>query len=126
MAKKKTVAALKKILWKHFAEYIKRRDKNICCTCGKFVTGREAGAGHYVPKGACGLEYYYSEKNVHCQCSMCNAYLGGNHPAYRVFLLQRYGQETLDDIERNYRNPYKGDSYLWLLEKIEHYKNENQ
>lgn len=122
---KKSIASLKKLLWKLFTAYIKRRDKNICCTCGKYVTGREAGGGHYVPKGACGLEYYFHEQNVHCQCSSCNCYLGGNHPAYRAFLLQRYGQETIDDVERNYRNPYKGDSYTWLIDKIEYYKNLN-
>jgi hypothetical protein len=125
MAKKKTVAQLKKLLWKHFTAYIKRRDKNICCTCGRLTEGQNSQGGHYIAKGACGLEYYFHEKNVHCQCSNCNLRLEGNRPAYRAFLLQKYGKEALDDLEQHYgRSP--DDSYTWLLEKIEHYKHENQ
>jgi hypothetical protein len=120
---KKTISSLKKLLWKHFTAYIKRRDKNICCTCGKYFEGGAMGGGHYIAKGACTLEYYFSEKNVHAQCTNCNCRLEGNRPAYRAFLLQKYGQETLDDLQNNYNRAFEGDAYMWLLDKIEYYKN---
>jgi hypothetical protein len=123
---KKTIAALKKLLWKHFAPFIKRRDKNICCTCGRLTEGQNSQGGHYIAKGACSLEYYFSEKNVHCQCSNCNLRLEGNRPAYRAFLLQRYGPDVLFDLENHYNKTFTGDTYLWLLDKIEYYKNENK
>jgi len=123
---KKTVSALKKLLWKHFSIYIKRRDKNVCCTCGRVFLGGAIGGGHYIAKGASSLEYYFHERNVHAQCTNCNLKLEGNRPAYRAFLLQKYGQETLDDLETHYNRTFQGDAYTWLLEKIEYYKNENK
>ncbi|MFS4438578.1 recombination protein NinG [Paracoccaceae bacterium GXU_MW_L88] len=122
MAKTQTVASLKKTLWRHFARYIKKRDKNICFTCGKKVEGRNAQAGHYMPKSACGLEYYYSETNVHCQCGECNCFLHGNIPNYRKAIVRKYGKKELETIERNFRKPYTGDSKAWLLERIAYYK----
>lgn len=118
-----TVSAYKKRLWKYFAAYIKKRDKNICVTCGKYAEGQAMSAGHYIAKAACGLEYYFHEQNVHAQCSTCNLKLEGNRPAYREFLLKKYGKEVLQDLETNYHKPHQGDSKEWLLEKIEHYKN---
>lgn len=120
---RKTEAQLKKLLWKHFTKFVKQRDKFKCCTCGRLTEGRNSQGGHYIAAGACGLEYYFNEKNVHCQCSDCNLRHEGNRPAYRSFLLQTYGQDVLDDLERNYHRPFSGDSYAWLLEKIEYYKN---
>lgn len=120
---KKTISSLKKLLWKHFTKYIKHRDKNVCCTCGRVFEGGAIGGGHYIAKGACSLEYYFSEQNVHAQCTNCNLKLEGNRPAYRAFLLQKYGKEILNELETRYNTPFKGDSYMWLLEKIEYYKN---
>ncbi len=123
---KKTISSLKKLLWKHFTVYIKSRDKNVCCSCGKVSFGASMGGGHYIAKGACSLEYYFSEKNVHAQCTNCNLKLEGNRPAYRAFLLQKYGKEALEDLELHYGRSTVNDSYTWLLEKIEYYKNENR
>lgn len=122
---KKTISSLKKLLWKHFTRYIKRRDNNICCTCGRRYEGGAIGGGHYIAKGACSLEYYYSEQNVHAQCTSCNLKLEGNRPAYRAFLLQRYGKKVLEDLELHYGHSTVKDSYTWLIDKIEYYKNLN-
>lgn len=88
-------------------------------TCGLKVGGRNAQAGHYMPKGACGLEYYFSEENVHCQCGKCNLYLQGNLPEYRKFIIEKYGIKTLERIEREYHKPTKDYPFE---EKIAHYK----
>lgn len=76
-------------------------------------------AGHYIAKGACNAEYYFHEKNVHAQCAYCNLVLEGNRPAYRAFILRTYGEETLFDLENNYRGATKDYPYE---EKINHYK----
>lgn len=65
------------------------------------------GAGHYIARGACGNEYYFSERNVHAQCTRCNLGLEGNRPAYRAFILRTYGIVTLWDLETNYHKPSK-------------------
>lgn len=118
--KKKTQAQLRKKLWEVFAKYVKERDNWTCVTCGKHVRGAGMGAGHYIAKSACGLDYYFSEFNVHAQCSSCNCFLGGNHPAYRKFILEKYGEKVLNDIEFNFRKPCKDFPFQ---EKIVHYTN---
>lgn len=120
---KPTVSSLKKKLWKLFARYVKERDKFKCVTCGQKVEGRNAQAGHYLPKSACNLEYYFHERNVHCQCAGCNLFLHGNAPAYRKFIVRQYGKKTLDDLENNYRRTFNGDAHMWLLDKIDEYQN---
>ena len=120
---RRSVTSLKKTLWGHFTAYVKKRDKYTCVTCGKLTEGRNSHGGHYIAKGACTLEYYFHEKNVHCQCSSCNLRLEGNRPAYRAFILRTYGQATLTDLETNYNKTFQGDPYMWLIDKINYYKN---
>lgn len=114
-----TKTQLKKKLWPLFATYIKNRDKWTCVTCGREARGQGMNAGHYIAKAACGAEYYFSEQNVHAQCSYCNLALEGNRPAYRAFLLRQYGQEVLTDLETGYRLACPDFPYE---EKIAHYK----
>jgi hypothetical protein len=118
--RKWTLSRFKRELWKYFALYIKQRDKYICFTCGKKVAGIDAQAGHFIPKGACGLELYFSEENVHCQCSFCNLVLQGNQYIYGKKL--RIVAEKLYEIhaKRNLKLKYKKQDYLRLIEK---YKN---
>lgn len=80
--KKKTNAQLKKQLWKVFSEYIRRRDRGICFTCGRFSQGSGYHAGHFVPKSIGGLSLYFNEENVNGQCFNCNINLGGNQYIY--------------------------------------------
>jgi len=117
--KKKTITSQKKKLWAVFTKYIKARDGNVCVTCGRKVEGHGSQGGHYIAKGACGLEYYFHEKNVHCQCGDCNLRLEGNRPAYREFIIRKYGMEALLDIERNYHRPCHDYPFD---QKVAHYK----
>lgn len=109
--KNPTKSQLKKKLWKVFATYIKNRDNWTCVTCGKKATGQGMHAGHYIAKAACGADYYFHEKNVHATCAYCNLALEGNRPAYRKFILEKYGEEVLHDLETNYRNPQPDFDY---------------
>ncbi len=119
--KKWSTARWKKELWKYFTLYIKARDKYTCITCGRKVEGQNAQGGHYVAKGACGLDYYFSERNVHCQCGNCNLRLEGNRPAYRAFILSQYGADVLSDLESNYHKPCKWSAEVFES-KIAYYK----
>lgn len=78
------------------------------------------GGGHYIAKGACGLDYYFSETNVNAQCTDCNLRLEGNRPKYRAFIIRKYGEKVLRDIEMNYHKPYKGE--YPFAQKIDEYK----
>ena len=105
MGKRKGQSYWRKKLWNVFRQYILKRDHYICVTCFSQVEGRNAQAGHYIAKGACSNEYYFSEYNVHCQCAGCNLFLEGNRPAMREYIIRRYGEEVLNDIEQNYHKP---------------------
>lgn len=120
---KKSRAQLKKLLWKHFATYIKNRDNWTCFTCGKKGDKYTMNAGHYIAKAACGNEYYFSETNVNAQCVVCNLKLEGNRPAYREAIKKKYGEETLTDLENNYHYPSRDFDYEYW---IEHYKSLNK
>ena len=118
---KKTHAQFKRELWKWFTLYIKQRDGYRCVTCGRQVAGANAQGGHYIAKAACSLDYYFSEVNVATQCAACNLFLEGNRPAFRQFILHRYGPDALADLERNFRKPCKWTAQEFE-QKIAHYK----
>ena len=50
---------LKNKLWKVCSEYIRRRDKGICFTCGRKASGSGYHAGHYIPSSTCGITLRY-------------------------------------------------------------------
>jgi hypothetical protein len=118
--RKKSLSRLRKILWEWFTKYIKLRDNYTCITCGKVAQGQGMGGGHYKPKGACNLTYYFSEVNVNAQCTYCNLTLQGNQVVYRERLIQKFGLEAVLDIEQNFRKPTRDFPFE---EKIEYYKN---
>lgn len=113
-----SLSAKKRKLWAVFSPWIKKRDKYRCVTCGKRVEGQNAQGGHYIAKAACGLEYYFSEKNVHCQCGGCNLFLEGNRHKYREYLLKKYGEDAVKDLENNYHKPCNNYPFK---EKFEYY-----
>lgn len=109
-----TISNLKMRLWRVFTLYIKARDKYKCFTCGKWAEGQGMGGGHYIAKAACNPEYYFHEKNVHAQCTHCNLQLEGNRPRYRERIIEKYGMETLIDLETNYNK-----SIVWSIPKYQ-------
>jgi len=115
--KKKTNAQLKKVLWKVFSDYVRKRDKNICYTCGRFATKSGYHCGHFIPKSVGGLALYFHEDNNHGQCYNCNINLGGNQYIYG----QKLGDKKAKELYA-----LKQTTTKWSQEdfekKIEHYK----
>ena len=101
--KVKTGQDLKKILWKYFSEFIRRRDADwkgmaTCCSCGCVKHWKEMQAGHYRPRTD-GLSTFFLEKNVHTQCSQCNKWKHGNLAPYSIYLKRRYGDQILEELD---------------------------
>ncbi len=131
-----TTAKLKKKLWKIFSEYIRQRDAKYwqekipdltdgvvcCCTCGLPRHWTEVDAGHFIPKGMGGKNaLYFDEYNVNAQCKGCNAFKQGAPIRYEEFIIDRYGQDILDQLRANqYRT--KRYSEIELLALMEYYK----
>lgn len=83
-----------------FNKWIRFRDLlagHGCISCGT----KEAGqyhAGHYrTTKAAPELRFH--PLNVHLQCAQCNNFDSGNIVEYRINLVKRIGQESVDWIE---------------------------
>lgn len=114
---KKSLATLKKNLWKAFATYIKNRDDWTCFTCGRKGEGPAINAGHFIPKAAGGLALYFNEDNVHAQCVSCNLFLEGNHYEYGL----RLGKEKVAELYKLKNETWKWSSYDYD-EKIKYYK----
>jgi hypothetical protein len=134
MAKKrKTVSQLHKILWeRYFSPYIRQRDAlalhkekgtdpdyAMCCSCGWVQHWKKMDAGHYISRGYKSI--LYDERNVNAQCKRCNGFKQGNASDYRKFLINKYSEEVVEELEalkfkiRQYRPPE-------LEEMIETYK----
>jgi len=79
-------------------EIVRYRDRGICYTCGRFC---QSQVGHYIPR-AIRLERW-NVKNCHCQCIRCNYTLEGNKIVYREKLINQYGIEEVEKMEKNMR-----------------------
>jgi hypothetical protein len=98
-----TVKSLKAEVWDLFSEYIRRRDSDEngyikCCTCGKSAHWKEVDAGHFISRKQ--NMTLYDERNSHAQCKYCNGPKQGNIIAYQDFMLNKYGQKTVDELWR--------------------------
>ena len=118
---KPTIKRLRKQLWFLVSHYIRRRDKNICFTCG--IRTEPGMAGHFIPSAVGGALLRYHELNIHCQCFRCNINLSGNWPVYLEKMKRIYGEKVVNELLSMRYKTIKAD-ILWYLEKISHYENE--
>ena len=115
-----------KIADKWFSLYIRFRDalefqKEVpdadisfgrCCTCGKIGQWKYMDCGHFISRGrGGGSGVRWDERNAHLQCKPCNGgfYAGTNtrtkvDEAYKQFMLEKYGQAVIDQLEFLDRN----------------------
>ncbi|MBF31885.1 MAG: recombinase [Aequorivita sp.] len=122
MARPKSLKTLKKESARLFQLYIRLRDSDLsgfgnCCSCGKNVHYKEADGGHFISRGyLCTL---FNEKNVHLQCKRCNM-MGGNASGYALFMLDKYGQEIIEElnIEKNMPTKYSKAFYEMFIEEF--------
>jgi hypothetical protein len=124
--KSETIAILERKFWPIFSEYIRRRDSlpdnpdyAACCSCGRVYPWRGMDAGHYISRSHKYVKY--NEMNVHAQCKRCNKWLQGNATGYRQFLIKKYGEQVVLDLEasKDFKAGFTRDG---LRLKIEEYK----
>lgn len=81
-----------------FNAYIRERDRHQpCISCGTYTAG-QFHAGHYRTTKAA-PELRFEELNCHKQCAQCNNFDSGNIVEYRLNLVSRIGQKSLDWLE---------------------------
>lgn len=108
-------STLKNKLWKVFSEYIRKRDKNICFTCGRKCDDKGYHAGHFISKSVGGLALYFNEENVRGQCFHCNINLGGNQYVFG----EKLGKKTVAKLRKLQNTVTKDFDFEG---KIEYYK----
>lgn len=84
-----------------FNKLIRKRDEgNGCICCGR--DDDTLSAGHYLSIGS-RPDLRFNLINVNMQCYVCNVELHGNQSVYREKLIEKYGLEEIEKLERHER-----------------------
>lgn len=101
-----TLPGLEKKLKKILYPLIKKRDGNVCISCGKTnLVGNGWHAGHFAKAELCNPIYKYDLRNINSQCAGCNNWKEGNFIEYEKAMVKKYGQDVVDEIKDNYNKP---------------------
>lgn len=100
--RKLTTGQLKKRVWTEFSIFIRTHNATQdlglerCVTCGVVKRWTELQAGHFI-RGRLNANLF-EERGVHPQCYRCNISFQGNVVVYYGVMLQKYGQEVIDEL----------------------------
>lgn len=100
----------KKLAWSVASEWTRRKwaDKNgyvTCITCGAKIHWKEANASHW--KHGHSKKSFLMEENLNPSCVRCNMYLSGNLGEYTLWLINKYGHDTIDKIQKASKEIWK-------------------
>ena len=105
MNRKMIVKVRKAAYWDLVSEFVRREHAdpisgiNHCVTCHKPHHWKDLEAGHFIPKKK-GNAIYFDLRNIHPQCTYCNKFERGNLHKYYDYMLERYGQNEINDLKR--------------------------
>lgn len=86
------------MLVNRYARLRDERDRGlVCCTCNHRDSGQFDG-GHFLPTSGYSAIRYNSNQ-IHLQCKNCNRFNGGMPKEYRVFMINKYGLEYVENLE---------------------------
>jgi hypothetical protein len=116
-----TRSQLVKKLDKVFSEFIRLRDDGKgCVTCGDVKPWREMQNCHFYSRGRQNTRW--EETNCHSGCYRCNVLLKGNYISYTIYMIDTYGREHVDYLEKLSKSTNKITT-VKLKEMIEYYTN---
>lgn len=127
--KDRNLSWLKEKAREYFNRFIRYRDTDDygngrCISSGipMKVPHENSHAGHYFSAGSC-PRLRYDERNVHLQSKSENYFNHGHGTAYRIYLVQKIGEDEVKELEQISLNkkPFKWDRFE-LIEIIETYK----
>ncbi|MFZ4705575.1 MAG: recombination protein NinG [Bacteroidales bacterium] len=81
-----------------FQAWVRRRDKGLPCPCCGDTQGFHDG-GHF-KKAEIYRGVLFHEMNVNGCCTVCNRHMDGNIAAYRIGLIEKYGEQAVDELEQ--------------------------
>jgi hypothetical protein len=103
--RKRAIAPLK--YWRERAvrachAYIHARDASKPCACCGATSAAQWDASHYRPAGV-NSALKFDERNIHLCCQVCNQHKSGNLTAFRLFMVERYGEELVTEFDNNHK-----------------------
>lgn len=125
--KKTPIKTLKNKLWELCKQIIRLKYINpngtwYCYTCGKLIDEpAKAQTGHFLASSVCGAYLRYDLRNLRIQDYYCNINLGGNGATFYKNLVEREGQEYVDQIFKDKQKTIKADEW-WYEGKIKEYE----
>jgi hypothetical protein len=107
-----------------FSVYIRLKESDgkgfcTCITCGKMHHYKGIHNGHFIPRDRKATRF--NEMNCHPQCVYCNYHKHGQPDIYRSRLIEMYGKEEVEKLERLAQMGGADDS-ISLQQKIKEYK----
>ena len=119
-----TISKLKKKLDVLFSQYIRRRNADHlgrvkCFTCGVEKHWKEQQSGHFQSRSHHSTRW--DEINVQVQCVKCNMYRQGEQYKFGMYLDQRFGDGTAEELENRAKTIVKLNRVDYE-EAIERYK----
>ena len=119
-----TISKLKKKLDVLFSQYIRRRNADHlgrvkCFTCGVEKHWKEQQAGHFQSRSHHSTRW--DEVNVQVQCVKCNMFRQGEQYKFGLYLDQRFGDGTAEELENRAKTIVKLNRVDYE-EAIERYK----
>jgi len=119
-----TISKLKKKLDVLFSQYIRRRNADYlgrvkCFTCGVEKHWKEQQAGHFQSRSHHSTRW--DEVNVQVQCVKCNMFRQGEQYKFGLYLDDRFGDGTAEDLENRAKTIVKLNRVDYE-EAIERYK----
>ena len=121
MKKRPTDKRLKFNLWELCKQITRERYGYTCYTCGKNLeNGVQCHTGHFIPSSTGGAYLRYDLRNLRPQCYNCNINLGGNGSMFYRKLVEREGQDYVDEIFEDKQKSIKADWVFYQM-KIDEY-----
>jgi len=80
------------------SEYVRRRDRGQCITCGKTAEWKYMQAGHFAHINALN----FCEENINCQCPTCNYTMKWDTSlayTYGANINLKFGPKTVESLE---------------------------
>lgn len=102
--------------------YIRERDKGKpCISCG--VEWNDTFHCTHFYKSELYSNLRFDIDNLHGGCQKCNLFMDGNESGYRVGLINRYGKEYVDALDKKAMQ-YKKQDFKWEISELKRIKNE--
>ena len=116
---KQSISLIQRKIWQECRRIIKNKYGTDCYTCpAKNLIGSNCQLGHLYPKACLGAFLKYDLRVLRFQCFRCNINLGGNGAVYYQKILEKEGQQYLDQIEKDKQIIVKAyDHYQKTLEE---------